>query len=176
MSKTKSKVPLKTKLISILLPMGIGLGLSLYVKYKVLLPISITNVYMEPTLKQGETKYFSKWFRKDNLGIGDVVICHSPSDPNSYFIARIIGKPGDSISIQKRFVFRNGTILDPTLFPEPATQNIPLIPQGKTEHDDMNPITVPEKTFFLLADNREMGVDSRILGPIQESQIFAVLW
>ncbi|TGL17015.1 signal peptidase I [Leptospira yanagawae] len=176
MSKQKNKVPLKTKLIAILLPMGIGLVFALFVKYKILLPVSISNGYMEPTLKQGETKYFTKWFRKDNLGIGDVVIAVSPTDPKSYLIARIIGKPGDSISIQKRFVFRNGTILDPALFPEPSSQTIPLIPSGKTEHDDMNPVTVPDKTFFLLADNRENGVDSRTLGPIQESQIFAVLW
>ncbi|TGL66409.1 signal peptidase I [Leptospira jelokensis] len=176
MSMSKQKIPLKTKLIAILLPMGIGLTFALFVKYKVLLPVSISNGYMEPSFKQGETKYFTRWFRKDNLGIGDVVIAVSPSDPNSYVMARIIGKPGDSISIQKRFVFRNGTILDPALFPEPSTQTIPLIPQGKTEHDDMKEVTVPEKSFFLLADNREIGVDSRTLGPIQESQIFAVLW
>ncbi|ABZ94524.1 signal peptidase I [Leptospira biflexa] len=176
MSKQKSKVPLKTKLIAILLPMSIGLMGALFVKYKVLLPVSISNAYMEPTLKQGTTAYFIKWFRKGNVGIGDVVIAKSPLDPNSYFIARIIGKPGDSISVQKRMVFRNGTVLDPTLFPEPTTQSIALIPSGKTEHDDMKEVTVPEKSFFLLADNREIGVDSRTLGPIPESFLFAVLW
>ncbi|MCW7466141.1 signal peptidase I [Leptospira levettii] len=176
MSKTKSKVPLKTKLIVILLPMGIGLVSAMFVKYKVLLPVAIPNSYMEPSLKKGDTAYFNRFYRKSQLGIGDVVIATSPLDPNSTFIARIIGKRGDSISIQKRMVFRNGTILDPTMFPEPSTQSIALIPAGKTEHDDMNPVTVPEKHFFLLADNRELGVDSRTLGTIQESQIIAVMW
>ncbi|XDD45126.1 signal peptidase I [Leptospira sp. WS39.C2] len=176
MSKSKNKVPLKTKIIVILVPLSIGLFSASFVKYKVVMPLSIPNGYMEPTLKQGSTAYFTKWFRKSQIGIGDVVLVTSPLDPNSYFIARIVGKPGDSIAVQKRMVFRNGTVLDPNLFPEPTTQSIALIPQGKTEHDDMKEVTVPEKIFFLLADNREIGVDSRTLGPIQESQIIAVLW
>ncbi|TGK48652.1 signal peptidase I [Leptospira bouyouniensis] len=176
MSKQKNKVPLKTKLIVILLPMSIGLGVSLFVKYKILLPVSISNGYMEPTLKKGDTAYFNRFYRKSQLGVGDIVLVVSPLDPNSYVIARIIGKAGDSIWVQKRMVFRNGAILDPTLFPEPQTQLIALIPQGKTEHDDMKEVSVPEKSFFVLADNRENGVDSRTLGPIQESQIYAVLW
>ncbi|XDD41566.1 signal peptidase I [Leptospira sp. WS60.C2] len=176
MSKQKNKVPLKTKLLIILLPLGIGLISSTIVKYKILLPVSVTNSYMEPTLKKGDTAYFNRWYRKSQLGIGDVVIFLSPLDSKSYVIARIIGKPGDKISIQKRMVFRNDSILDPSLFPEPSTQMVPLIPQGKSEHDEMSPITVPEKHFFLLADNREIGVDSRVLGAIQESSIYAVLW
>lgn len=131
---------------------------------------------MEPTLKNGSTAYFNRLFRSKHLGIGDVVLVRSPLDPKSVLIARIVGKPGDTIYVQKRMVFRNGALLDPTSFPESASNDIPMIPPGKTESDDMPKLTVPEKSFFLLADNRELGVDSRTLGVIQEGHVIATLW
>lgn len=176
MSKSKNKVPFKTKLYAFFVPLFVGLISAILVKYYIITPVHIPNQFMEPTLKNGSTAYFNRLFRTKNLGIGDVVLVRSPLDPQSVLIARIVGKPGDSIYVQKRMVFRNGTLLDPTSFPESASNDIPLIPQGKTESDDMPKLTVPEKSFFLLADNRELGVDSRTLGVVQESQVIATLW
>ncbi|TGK51977.1 signal peptidase I [Leptospira kanakyensis] len=176
MSKSKNKVPFKTRLYAFLIPLCLGLFLAIVVKYYIITPVHIPNQFMEPTLKNGSTAYFNKWFRAKQLGIGDVVLVRSPLDPESVFIARIVGKPGDTIYVQKRMVFRNGAVLDPTSFPESSANDIPLIPQGKTESDDMAKLTVPDKSFFLLADNREMGVDSRTLGVVQESQVIATLW
>lgn len=176
MSKSKNKVPFKTKLYAFFVPLFVGLISAILVKYYIITPVHIPNQFMEPTLKNGSTAYFNRLIRFKDLGIGDVVLVRSPLDPQSVLIARIVGKPGDSIYVQKRMVFRNGTLLDPTSFPESASNDIPLIPQGKTESDDMPKLTVPEKSFFLLADNRELGVDSRTLGVIQESQVIATLW
>lgn len=176
MSKSKNKVPFKTRLYAFLVPLFVGLVSAILVKYYVITPVHIPNQFMEPTLKNGSTAYFNRLFRSKHLGVGDVVLVRSPLDPKSVLIARIVGKPGDSIYVQKRMVFRNGVLLDPTSFPESASNDIPLIPQGKTESDDMPILTVPEKSFFLLADNRELGVDSRTLGVIQESHVIATLW
>lgn len=176
MSKSKNKVPFKTRLYAFLIPLFVGLVTAILVKYYVFTPVHIQNQFMEPTLKNGSTAYFNRLFRSKHLGIGDIVLVRSPLDPESVLIARIVGKPGDSIYVQKRMVFRNGTLLDPTSFPESASNDIPLIPQGKTESDDMPKLTVPEKSFFVLADNRELGVDSRTLGVIQESHVIATLW
>ncbi|TGL10816.1 signal peptidase I [Leptospira meyeri] len=176
MSKSKNKVPFKTRLLAFVIPLACGLLAALIVKYYIITPVHIPNQFMEPTLKNGSTAYFNRWFRAKQLGIGDVVLARSPLDPDSVFIARIVGKPGDTIYVQKRMVFRNGTLLDPASFPESSSNDIPMIPQGKTESDDMPKMTVPEKSFFLLADNRELGVDSRTLGVIQESHVIATLW
>ncbi|MCT8332124.1 signal peptidase I [Leptospira sp. 85282-16] len=176
MSKPKNKVPFKTRLLAFAIPLVVGLVSAIVFKYYVITPVHIPNQFMEPTLKNGSTAYFNRWFRAKQLGIGDVVLVHSPLDPNSVLIARIVGKPGDIIYVQKRMVFRNGTLLDPASFPESSSNDIPMIPPGKTESDDMPKVTVPEKSFFLLADNRELGVDSRTLGVVQESQVIATLW
>ncbi|MCG6153024.1 signal peptidase I [Leptospira bandrabouensis] len=176
MSKAKNKVPFKTRLLTFAIPLFVGLIAAVVVKYYVFTPVHIPNQFMEPTLKIGSTAYFNRLFRSKHLGIGDVVLVRSPLDPNSVLIARIVGKPGDTIYVQKRMVFRNDTLLDPTSFPESSSNEIPMIPPGKTESDDMPKVTVPEKSFFLLADNRELGVDSRTLGVVQESHVIATLW
>lgn len=176
MSKSKNKVPFKTRLYAFLIPLFLGLVSAVLVKYYVFTPVHVPNQFMEPTLKSGSTAYFNRLFRSKQLGIGDIVLVRSPLDSESVFIARIVGKPGDTIYVQKRMVFRNGSLLDPSSFPESASSDIPLIPQGKTETDDMPKLTVPEKSFFLLADNRELGVDSRTLGVVQESHVIATLW
>ncbi|TGM60740.1 signal peptidase I [Leptospira vanthielii] len=176
MSKSKNKVPFKTRFYAFLIPLFAGLISAILVKYYVFTPVHIPNQFMEPTLENGSTAYFNRLFRSKHLGIGDVVLVRSPLDPKSVLIARIVGKPGDTIYVQKRMVFRNGALLDPTSFPESASNDIPMIPPGKTESDDMPKLTVPEKSFFLLADNRELGVDSRTLGVIQEGHVIATLW
>ncbi|PJZ45565.1 signal peptidase I [Leptospira brenneri] len=176
MSKSKNKVPFKTRLYAFLIPLFLGLVFAVLFKYYVITPVHIPNQFMEPTLKKGSTAYFNRLFRVKQLGIGDVVLVRSPLDPESFLIARIVGKPGDTIYVQKRMVFRNGSLLDPTSFPESSPGEIPLIPQGKTESDDLPKLTVSEKSFFLLADNRELGVDSRTLGVVPENQIIATLW
>ncbi|MCW7493109.1 signal peptidase I [Leptospira sp. 2 VSF19] len=176
MSKSKNKIPFKTRLVAFAIPLVVGLLAAVVFKYFVITPVHIPNQFMEPTLKNGSTAYFNRLFRFKHLGIGDIVLVRSPLDPKSLLIARIVGKPGDTIYVEKRMVFRNGTLLDPTSFPESSSNDIPMIPPGKTESDDMAKVTVPDKSFFLLADNRELGVDSRTLGVVQESHVIATLW
>ncbi|TGL45887.1 signal peptidase I [Leptospira perdikensis] len=176
MSKSKNKIPFKTRLYTFIIPLFFGLTSAVLFKYYAITPVHVPNQFMEPTLKSGSTAYFNRLFRSKHLGIGDIVLVRSPLDPESVFIARIVGKPGDTIYVQKRMVFRNGTLLDPTSFPESGSNDVPMIPQGKTESDDMPKLTVPEKSFFLLADNRELGVDSRTLGVVQENHVIATLW
>lgn len=175
MSKSKNSLPLKTKILNITIPLLVGLVLSTIFKYYLISPISIDNKYMEPTYKQGDTAYVWRIFRLKNLKIGDVVLSKSPLDPNYQFIGRIAGKAGDRIEITKRIVLRNGAPLEPSLFPMFDSNQIPLIPSGKTESDDLPAFTVPEKTFFLISDNLEMGVDSRTLGSIPENLVIGKL-
>ncbi|MCZ8343651.1 MAG: signal peptidase I [Leptospira sp.] len=175
MSKSKNSVPLKTKILNILVPLLVGLVLSTVFKYYIISPIHVENNYMEPTYKQGDTAYVWRIFRTKNLKIGDVVLSKSPLDANSQLLGRIVGKAGDRIEISKRIVLRNNSPLEPNLFPMFDTNQIPMIPAGKTESDDLSAITVPEKTFFIISDNLEIGVDSRTLGPIPENLIIGKL-
>lgn len=84
-------------------------------------------------------------------------------------IKRVIGVPGDEVDIKDGKVYLNGE-----LYNEPYAE-------GNTYPKSMEfPITVPEKQYFVLGDNRECSLDSRDIGFISidriEGKVILRLW
>ncbi|MDO5331438.1 MAG: signal peptidase I [Bacillota bacterium] len=85
---------------------------------------------------------------------GDVIIFQSDLALDSgkgkkLLIKRVIGIPGDTISISGGIVYLNGIALD-----EPYTKD------GYTL-TEMGEVTVPENSYFCMGDNRQNSADSR---------------
>jgi signal peptidase I len=83
---------------------------------------------------------------------GDVIVFRAPTSPDRDFIKRIIGVPGDTVTIAdaKGEVSVNGKPLD-----EPYIR-------GKTTcQNACGPWRVPEKSYFVMGDNRQNSSDSR---------------
>lgn len=99
-------------------------------------------------------------------GRGDVVIFRSPVDDKE-LVKRVIGMPGEWVTISDGAVYINGARLD-----EPYTD-------GRTEcTDEVCNFHVPEGEYFMLGDNRENSLDSRDgwtvpLGSIDGEKLFA---
>ncbi|WP_411823021.1 signal peptidase I [Leptospira sp. 'Mane'] len=176
MSKSRQKISIKARFFQVGAPLIIALILTFVFKSKVLIPLEVSNSYMEPGFPKGKTVYINKLTSAKSFLVGDVVLAKSPMDENSYILARILGKPGDEVSISAREAYRNGNLVSEEIFPKPKSWNLPVLPSGKTESDEKQKLIVPEKTFFLLCDNREIGIDSRELGPIPESLIIGKVW
>ncbi|TGN18200.1 signal peptidase I [Leptospira idonii] len=176
MSKSRQKLTIKDRFLQVGIPLLLGAVLATVFKYKILTPLEVANSFMEPSFKKGDTVYINKLFSAKSLLVGDVVLAKSPLNPESYILARVLGKPGDQISISKREAFRNGIQVPRETFPVKEKENFSLLPSGKTESDEKQNITVPEKNYYLLCDNREMGIDSRELGPVQETFIIGKVW
>ena len=176
MSKSKQKLSTKERFFRVGLPLLLAIILTFIIKYKILTPLEISNSFMEPTYKLGDTVYINRYARIKHLLVGDVILVKSPVDKNSYILARILGKGNDEIQIIARKAFRNGIEVSEDLFPQNAVQNLPILPEGKSDSDHYPKFTVPEKTLFLLADNREKGIDSRELGPIPEDLVVGKVW
>lgn len=78
---------------------------------------------------------------------GEVIVFHSPRDPSSDLIKRIIALPGDTIEIKDGTVFVNDTPLTETYILEPPNYTYP--------HQE-----IPADHYFVLGDNRNNSADS----------------
>jgi signal peptidase I len=95
---------------------------------------------------------------------GDVVIFRYPRDPSKYFIKRVIGVPGDTITIEKSTV----SIVNET-HPQGLVLNEPYVASmkpGVTIVEELG-----EREYFVMGDNRDESSDSRVWGVLQEENI-----
>jgi signal peptidase I len=89
---------------------------------------------------------------------GDVIVFRFPRDPSRDFIKRVIGVPGDTISIREGVVTVNGVAIEE-----------PYINGGA--RGDMPEEVVPPGNYFVLGDNRANSSDSRTWGHVPEENI-----
>lgn len=82
---------------------------------------------------------------------GEVVLFPYPDDPTQIYVKRIIGLPGDSVSIHGGHVYINGKLLS-----EPYLTTSAGVPYGT-----FGPYKVPANDYFMLGDNRNNSEDSR---------------
>ncbi|GJL62538.1 MAG: signal peptidase I [Nitrospirales bacterium] len=100
---------------------------------------------------------------------GDIIVFRYPEDEEKDFIKRIIGLPGDTIETKNKVVYINGQPLRDDAY----TQRIdPGIIDGHiNQRDNFGPITVPEKSYFVMGDNRDQSLDSRFWGFVKVDKI-----
>ncbi len=109
---------------------------------------------------------------------GDVIVFRYPEDEEKDFIKRIVGLPGDHIHIRNKTVYVNGNPLDDKAW----TQRIdPGIIDGRiTPRDNLDSVTVPPDSYFMMGDNRDQSLDSRFWGFVKSHKIkgraFLVYW
>jgi signal peptidase I len=113
--------------------------------------VRVENISMQPSLKPGEFILVNKMeYRIGDFKRGDVVVFHYPRNPEEDYIKRIIGLPGDKVTIQNGQVLINNTILQESYIASPPVY------QGTWE--------VPDDSIFVLGDNRNQSSDSHSWG------------
>ncbi len=122
----------------------------------VLTPNQVKGASMEPTFQTGDyilTSRITYKFRK--IERGDVIVFKSPKNPDIEYIKRIIGLPGDVITISNGVVKVNNIQLTEGYIG--ATTNLW---DGGCIKDNV-PYTVPKDYIFVMGDNRPRSSDSR---------------
>ena len=96
---------------------------------------------------------------KDHPDRGDIIVFKSdlPNEEQGgkkLLIKRVIGLPGDQLSIVDNQLYINGEIYKEDYLKDGYTPAFEIPPEGGT-------YTVPEGTYFCMGDNRAGSVDSR---------------
>lgn len=99
---------------------------------------------------------------------GEVVVLNPPSASDEPYIKRVIGEAGDYIEFRDGHVYINQTRLD-----EPYLSGALTDCDGS---DYCNGFTVPEGAVFVLGDNRQHSLDSRMFGPVPLENIIGQAW
>lgn len=115
-------------------------------------PTIVHGTSMNPTLQNGDYLLVSKQaYTFNEPERGEIVIFPVGEDKKLY-IKRVIGLPGDVITINNGMVYVNGIADD---------QEYTL--DGYTS-GDIDSMVVPEGELFVLGDNRLNSIDSRKIG------------
>lgn len=122
----------------------------------ILTPNQIKGASMEPTFYTGEYILTSRiTYKFKRMERGDVVVFKSPKNPDIEYIKRIIGLPGDVITITDGEVKVNENLLPENYIA--ATTN--LWEGGCIKNSE--PYNVPDGEVFVMGDNRPRSSDSR---------------
>jgi signal peptidase I len=129
------------------------------------------------------TAFLAKLLPLRPLRRGDIMVFRYPLQPDTDFVKRVIGMPGDTVEIRDKKVSVNGTqLVEPYVIHEdPQTYPLqPALPEPYRSRDQYGPYTVPEGQYFAMGDNRDRSSDSRYWGTVPRSMIkgraFMVYW
>ena len=119
-------------------------------------------------------------WRFSDPGRQDIVVFHPPFE-GPVLIKRIIGMPGDEISLEDGAVYVNGQKLDEPYVREVDGEAVPSEPfDNGLPWSLQQPYTVPAGNYFVMGDNRIDSGDSREFGPVPRAQLvgkaFARYW
>ncbi|HBV98602.1 MAG: signal peptidase [Peptococcaceae bacterium BICA1-7] len=149
------------KLLDWIIVLVMAVGFSLVFRIYVAEGRWIPSESMVPTLQVGDRLIVEKVTpRLTGIQRGDIIVFRPPASISQKddLIKRVIGLPGDTLSIKKGIVYINGEALS-----EPYEAEKPFA--------DFKPYKVPEKSYFVMGDNRNDSYDSRFWGPVPEDQI-----
>lgn len=145
----------KSSWLSFFVTLACIIAAVLIVNNFVLINARIPSGSMEPQIEEGDRIFGNRLaYLSTEPERFDVVIFRYPDDPSILYIKRIIGLPGESVTINNGKVYIN----DPQCEGEPLDDSF-----CKEEPQAIGDGTyeVPEGCYFMLGDNRNNSHDSR---------------
>ena len=135
----------------------------------------IPSKSMVPTLEVGDRVFVNKFiYRFHPPERHDIIVFESDEGSTEGgqedLIKRIVGLPGDEISVQDGTLFVNGE----------RQEEEPYVKKQFPDTRSFGPTVVPEGKVFVMGDNRADSRDSRYIGPVPleniEGEAFMIFW
>lgn len=154
-----------------LILLGVALAIALLVRWFVAEPRFIPSDSMVPTLRVGDRLVVEKVsYRLHPPQRGDIVVFEPPAvlqrlgyQPSQAFIKRVIGLPGQRVTVTAGQVLVDGEPLSEPYIAAPPAYILP-------------PVTVPPEQLFVMGDNRNNSNDSHVWGFLPQRNIIGRAW
>ncbi|MFB3819413.1 MAG: signal peptidase I [Candidatus Methylomirabilales bacterium] len=145
----------------------IAVLLALVIRTFVVQAFKIPSGSMLPTLQIGDHILVNKFlYSFRDIRRGDIIVFKFPQDESRDFIKRVIGLPGETIEIRGTQVLVDGKPLE-----EPYAVYSGSALARSLDRDRYGPVTVPAGKLFMLGDNRDHSMDSRVWGFLDLSKV-----
>jgi len=142
-----------------------------FIRYFIFQPFVVDGYSMEPNFYNNEYLLVNKLsYRLSEPKRGDVIVFQAPNNPQYDYIKRIIGLPGDEITIKEGIVYLNGSFLDEKYLEADTQTNLTNINKSTLK------ITLGEDEYFVMGDNRDHSSDSRQFGALSADHIIGKAW
>ena len=102
-------------------------------------------------------------FAFDPPSRGEIIVFRYPADPSKDFVKRVVGLPGETVEVRSGTVYINGEALQEPYLQRPDSSNARLL-------------TLREKEYYVIGDNRRNSNDSRVWGVVPEENIVGRVW
>lgn len=134
------------------------------IRYFIFQPFVIKGNSMEPNFHQGDYLIVDEiTYRFKEPQRGDVIVFRYPKDTSQRFIKRIIGLPGETVTIEE------GEITISKGIEEKILDESAYLP-AQNYFDDVS-LSLKENEYFVLGDNRFASFDSRKWGSLPRNYI-----
>ena len=148
----------------------IALAIILPVRWFLIMPFIVKGQSMEPAFHNNDYLIVDELsYRLHPIVRGDVVVFIPTVDPSEFYIKRVIGLPGEKISINdgvitiKNTEFPNGFDVKESYIDEYT--------YGKVSN-----LVLADDEYFVLGDNRDNSSDSRRIGAVKKEAIVGRVW
>lgn len=147
-------------------------------------PVRVDGRSMYPTLKDGEFGFTNVGgVLLNGVERGDIVVVTMEEEgQKTHWVKRVIGLPGDTVSCVNDVVYINGKVLDETKYIAPDYRQSLVdkfgyfnkVPNAdNTNVEEFEEVKLKDDEYYVMGDNRPYSKDSRYVGPVKKSQIFA---
>lgn len=139
----------------------------LFVSHFVFGAVEVQGRSMESTLHDGNRHVVNRWvyhFRDPRRG--EMIMLNDHID-ESLCVKRIVALPGELVELKQGKVYVDGQPL-PERYLSAGVRTWPL-------KFGAQPLRVPRAHYFVLGDNRDDSVDSRMYGPLDREDILGLI-